>query len=84
MMKRSWLTRALYASSGSLLLALCAAAANAPPKGEWCYYSGDNGSTKYSPLDQINRSNVAKLRVAWRNPQIDAEFMTSHSNAPPQ
>ncbi len=32
---------------------------------EWRYYGGDAGSTKYSPLDQINASNVAKLHIAW-------------------
>src|ERR1043165_8273480 len=36
------------------------------PTGEWCYYGGDSGSTKYSPLDQINRDTVKTLRVAWR------------------
>src|ERR1700681_4277703 len=25
--------------------------------GEWRYYGGDAGSTKYSPLDQINKQN---------------------------
>jgi quinoprotein glucose dehydrogenase len=33
--------------------------------GEWRYYGGDAQSTKYSPLDQINRDNVGKLQVAW-------------------
>jgi quinoprotein glucose dehydrogenase len=33
--------------------------------GEWRYYGGDAASTKYSPLDQINASNVKKLHVAW-------------------
>ena len=33
--------------------------------GEWRYYGGDSGSTKYSPLDQINQKNVANLKVAW-------------------
>src|SRR5712691_9117551 len=32
---------------------------------EWRVYGGDNGSTRYSPLDQINRSNVHRLKVAW-------------------
>ena len=32
---------------------------------EWRYYGGDAGSTKYSPLDQINASNVGKLHIAW-------------------
>lgn len=34
--------------------------------GEWRYYGGDAGSTKYSPLDQITRQNVKDLRIAWR------------------
>ena len=34
--------------------------------GEWRYHGGDAGSTKYSPLDQINRDNVKDLRIAWR------------------
>ncbi|HTC35969.1 MAG TPA: pyrroloquinoline quinone-dependent dehydrogenase [Bryobacteraceae bacterium] len=33
--------------------------------GEWRYYGGDAQSTKYSPLDQINRDNASKLQVAW-------------------
>ena len=34
-------------------------AQRSPADVEWRYYSGDNGSTKYSPLDQINKENVA-------------------------
>jgi quinoprotein glucose dehydrogenase len=34
--------------------------------GEWSYYGGDAGSTKYAPLDQINRQTVKDLRIAWR------------------
>ena len=34
--------------------------------GEWPTYGGDLGSTRYSPLDQINASNFNKLEVAWR------------------
>src|SRR5207249_2473052 len=32
---------------------------------EWWYYGGNPSVTRYSPLDQINRFNVHKLRVAW-------------------
>jgi len=35
------------------------------PDREWRHYGGDAGSNRYSPLDQINRSNVHELRVAW-------------------
>ena len=33
--------------------------------GEWRSYGGDEGSTRYSPLDQINRDNVKDLKIAW-------------------
>ena len=33
---------------------------------DWRYISGDAGGTKYSPLDQIDASNVGKLKIAWR------------------
>ncbi|HEU5259018.1 MAG TPA: PQQ-binding-like beta-propeller repeat protein [Vicinamibacterales bacterium] len=39
--------------------------------GQWRSYNGDVGSTKYAPLDQVNTTNVAKLRVAWRRPAVD-------------
>lgn len=34
--------------------------------GEWRSYGGDLGSTKYSPLDQIDARNFEDLEVAWR------------------
>ena len=34
--------------------------------GEWRTYGGDLGSTRYSPLDQINAANFNKLKIAWR------------------
>jgi len=33
--------------------------------GNWPYYGRDAGGMRYSPLTQINRENVAKLKVAW-------------------
>jgi quinoprotein glucose dehydrogenase len=33
--------------------------------GQWRYYGGDAGSTKYSPLETINKDNVGKLKVVW-------------------
>jgi quinoprotein glucose dehydrogenase len=32
---------------------------------EWPSYGNDPGGQRYSPIDQINRSNVSKLKVAW-------------------
>jgi quinoprotein glucose dehydrogenase len=34
--------------------------------GEWRTYGADLGSTRYSPLEQIDRSNFGNLEVAWR------------------
>jgi quinoprotein glucose dehydrogenase len=33
--------------------------------GDWTYIAGDIGSQRYSPLDQIDRSNFNDLEVAW-------------------
>lgn len=35
------------------------------PAQQWPNYGGDAGGQKYSSLKQINRSNVAHLKVAW-------------------
>ena len=43
--------------------------------GEWPYYAGDIGSTKYAPLDQITRENVTSLEVAWRRPAVDRTIL---------
>jgi quinoprotein glucose dehydrogenase len=32
---------------------------------DWPYYGGDAGGSRYSPLTHIDKSNVAKLKVAW-------------------
>src|SRR5438094_4828589 len=37
-----------------------------PKPGEWWTYGGDLASTRYSPLDQINKANFKTLEVAWR------------------
>ncbi len=45
--------------------------------GEWRSYGGDQGHTKYSPLDQINGENFKTLEVAWR-------FKTDHLGPRPE
>ena len=37
-----------------------------PAGAEWTTYGGDLASTRYSPLDQINKDNFNKLEIAWR------------------
>jgi quinoprotein glucose dehydrogenase len=35
-------------------------------KGDWPDYKGNMGAQAYSPLDQINATNVSSLKIAWR------------------
>jgi quinoprotein glucose dehydrogenase len=58
------------AAIGALFTGLPAAfAQNSNPAGatkdDWAYYGHDAGGTRYSPLAQINRDNVATLKAAW-------------------
>ena len=39
---------------------------------EWKVYGGGPESTRYSTLDQVNRHNVSRLRVAWTYDTGDA------------
>lgn len=61
---------------GLALLAfpLVASAQYGATSGEWRSYGGDLGSTKYSPLDQIDATNFDDLRVAWRWQTADASL----------
>src|SRR5262245_55698278 len=45
---------------------------------EWRFYGGDNGSTKYSPLDQINKTNVRNLKVVWTWESPDKPLQASN------
>src|SRR5262249_1214156 len=62
----------------SLLLSTTTQAQRGTSGGQWPNHSGDKGSTKYAPLDQINTSNVRSLHVAWRRPAVADELRTQH------
>jgi quinoprotein glucose dehydrogenase len=59
MRKKTW----LILFSG-LAIPLCAQ--TGALDGQWKFYGGDAGSTKYAALDQINKDNVKDLHIAWR------------------
>jgi quinoprotein glucose dehydrogenase len=61
-----------------IIIAITAALPQTTNNGEWRFYSGDNRATKYSSLDQINKNNVARLRVAWRHPQVDPALLAAN------
>ncbi len=52
---------------------------------DWVAYGGDNHATRYSPLSQITRDNVADLELVWEfrtgdMPEADERF--SNQNTP--
>jgi quinoprotein glucose dehydrogenase len=64
-----------YGAAGLAVLAIGFAFGGASARGqgdkpaaavEWKTYGGDLASTRYSPLDQINKDNFSKLQIAWR------------------
>src|SRR5437773_6783160 len=68
----------------ALTVALAVTATTAPrgtekPNGDWPAYAGSNASTKYSPLDQINKDNVRNLRIAWRQSAMPMEVRQGRS-----
>ena len=47
-------------------------------KGDWPHYAGDYSGRRYSPLKDINTSNVAQLRPVWMYQTNDLhQFETS-------
>src|SRR5277367_2976183 len=61
-MEKRWIA---IAGLAALISTLPALAQHGATGGEWRYYGGDAGTTKYSSLDQINASNVKNLKIAW-------------------
>ena len=65
-----------------VILAVLLAQVPAPPQ-SWPAYAADNASTHYSPLADINPSNVGKLSLAWEwspGEQARQEFGTQPGN----
>jgi quinoprotein glucose dehydrogenase len=45
---------------------------------DWPSYGGDNGSSKYSPLDQITAQNVDELTISWSWDSVDNETVAAN------
>ena len=52
-------------------------------RGEWPTYAGSYASAKYSPLDQIDATNVAGLAIAWRWTSPDHAVRAEHASIDP-
>lgn len=58
--------RALAALAALLVATGCSAARGASARAtDWPAYGNDPGASRWSPLHQIDRSNVSRLHVAW-------------------
>jgi len=78
---RKRLHRSATALIGGSLLALAGQAGaglhDGTANGEWRYWGGDEASSRYSPLDQVDAGNFDDLEIAWRwkadnfGPQVD-------------
>lgn len=80
--------RELLAGTAAILLAPgCATAsrrgAGAAANGDWPAYGGTNAAAKYSPLDQINRDNAGRLKIAWEWTSPDAEILKANPQLNP-
>jgi len=65
-MTRNALFLAIALSAALAAPAVHSQAPSAPgPGNQWPHYAGDQAATHYSPLTQINASNVASLAVQW-------------------
>jgi quinoprotein glucose dehydrogenase len=71
----------ILAVSGSLLFSRRGHAADtAAQNGNWPAYGRDAGGSRYSPLDQINRDQVSKLKNAWTYHTGAAEVKATAAN----
>ncbi|HUQ52475.1 MAG TPA: hypothetical protein VM692_09655, partial [Gammaproteobacteria bacterium] len=60
------------------LAGFLAAPLHAQDAANWGLYSASKGATRYSPLAQIDASNVNRLRVAWRHKQADPAILAAN------
>lgn len=68
------LNRFTYLMAGAAMVFLTTASAAE----RWSTYRGNDGASAYSPLNQINASNVADLALAWEFRTGDSAKMAEH------
>ena len=67
----------------ALMWSTSAVAQRGAPNGQWPAYGGDAASTKYAPLDQINRETAHLLREVWRWESPDNAIVTANRTTLP-
>src|ERR1700758_2186503 len=61
---------------GAIVVGCLWVLARADAQTDWPMFGHDPGAMRYSPLKQINTTNIDQLRLAW-------QFDTTQENAPP-
>ena len=59
-------TAVVYVQSGSAVPAFSSTELVSPPMAGWPTNGGNLSNQRYSPLTEINRDNVARLKGVWR------------------
>src|SRR5262245_40392751 len=79
--------RVFMTAVAALVLASAVDSAGPPTSnGEWHAWAGDLASTRYAPLDPINKDTVKNLAIAWRqsaNPDAIKSAIPTARTAPP-
>ena len=80
--RMKWSALALVSVAAVVALA-SAPLRSAPVVGEWRAYNGSYASTRYSPLDQINKDTVKNLKVVWRQSLTPDAVKEGREGVPP-
>ena len=63
-------------------IAVIVSSAASDVREEWRAFGGTNASARYSALDQINRTTVSNLRIAWRQSATPGELRKGRPDPP--
>jgi len=67
----------------AVLVVTSASSPRAQGFGDWAFYGGDAGSTKYSRLDRIHAANVERLAIAWSQESPDNAIAAANPGTQP-
>jgi quinoprotein glucose dehydrogenase len=80
---RNWTPHALFGLVAVVIvLVIAGRPGDAQQRGEWPAINGNDASTRYSTLDQINASNFNNLKIAWQwNGEVPPDVTIGDINA---
>ena len=75
---KRWSLLLAFGGIASIAGSIFVSAQQGTENGQWRYYSGTVGGTKYSPLQQVDKTNLKDLRVVWRWESADRALQRSN------